>query len=87
MCYFVGSNRTAIAAKTQMRRYSSGQRGQTVNLLASPSKVRIPPGALFKNQLRHLPGRFLLVRREVKCLGDILRGIRRPCQLFYDARK
>ena len=28
-----------------MRRYPSGQRGQTVNLLASPSGVRIPPGA------------------------------------------
>ena len=30
-----------------MERYSSGQRGQTVNLLASPSKVRILLSPLF----------------------------------------
>ncbi len=30
---------------------------------------------------------FNFVRREVKCVGHTLRGIRRPCQLFYDARK
>jgi hypothetical protein len=38
----------------------------------------------FKNQLKLRLGRFLLVRREAKCLGDILRGIRRPCQQFCD---
>ena len=70
-----------------MRRYSSGQRGETVNLLTMSTKVRIPPGALFKNQLKLRLGRFLLVRREVNSLGDCLRGIRSPIELDYELAK
>ena len=40
-----------------MGRYQSGQMGQTVNLLASPSGVQIPPGPPFHARIAQLAER------------------------------
>lgn len=49
-----------------MRRYPSGQRGQTVNLLASPSEVRILSGAQKCKQER------LALQASLSCLASKL---------------
>jgi hypothetical protein len=43
--------------------------------------------AHFLKSAQAMPGRFLLVRREVMCLPDTLRGIRSPIAVVYELAK
>ena len=42
-CHIHESNVLGLMSKLKLERFPSGQRGQTVNLLAAPSEVQILP--------------------------------------------
>ena len=67
-----------------LRRYSSGQRGQTVNLLTSVYEGSNPSRRTNKKSAQALPGRFLLVRREVKCVGHTSRGFEKVSPIVLE---
>ena len=66
------------------RRYSSGQRGQTVNLLTYVYEGSNPSRRTRIKKLKLCLGIFYCVRREVNSLGDYLREIRKSCLAVYE---
>jgi hypothetical protein len=65
------ASRSGISAKILLitERYPSGQREQTVNLPAMPSKVRILPSPPFFAEIAQFAGIAQLVEREPSKLG------------------
>jgi len=67
-----------------MRRYSSGQRGETVNLLASAYEGSNPSRrTVTKTSSTFQVGRFLSVRREVQLSKESVARIRNPIERLW----
>ena len=66
------------------RRWWSGQSQQTVNLSAYAFAGSNPARRTNKKSAQALPGRFLLVRREVKCVGHTSRGFEKVSPIVLE---